>query len=89
MLRNAGIYVVVPDRISKFSVITATPTYMTCFPSVTIVYCCDQLVVGPTHARGGTQDTSGSGCDQLAIHARGGTLDILMTDVLDLVRFLL
>ena len=31
------------------------------------VYCCDQLVVGPTHAR-------------------GGTLDLLMTDVPDLVR---
>ena len=31
------------------------------------VSCCDQLVVGPTHAR-------------------GGTLDLLMTDVPDLVR---
>ena len=30
-----------------------------------------------------------SGCDQLVVgltHARGGTLDLLMTDVLDLVR---
>ena len=30
-----------------------------------------------------------SGCDQLVIgptHARGGTIDLLMTDVLDLVR---
>ena len=33
----------------------------------TTVSCCDQLVVGPTHAR-------------------GGKLDLLMTDVPDLVR---
>ena len=33
-----------------------------------------------------------SGCDQLVVgltHARGGTLDLLMTDVPDLVQFLL
>ena len=33
--------------------------------------------------------TTVSGCDQLVVgptHARGGTLDLLMTDVLDLIR---
>ena len=40
--------------------------YVSCLWSVVAVSGCDQLVVGPTHAR-------------------GGTLDLLMTDVPDLV----